>query len=321
MLKEEGYDVTVVEEQMIADPEFSTVASPNPENVSAFIYAEKLGRKINADLLIATDPDADRMGIGVLNKDGDYDYLTGNQTGAIILDYLGKFKHPKKQGVVLNTIVSSDSASAICKLYNLKLKQTLTGFKYIGEQMEILEHSSEEEFFFGYEESYGYVIKDFVRDKDSLQSSLLLVEIASYYKSQGKTLSDALVDIYHQIGYYEEGVHNIYMTGESGSKKIDSIVRHFQQHHYQKIANKKVKIIEDYDLQVRYVNGLEEMLTLPKSLVLKYIFEDGGWFVLRPSGTEPKLKIYISVKGETRGQALELVESIKSEIIEIINRI
>ena len=192
LLINEGYDLHVVSEQMVADPDFSTLESPNPENKSAFIYSEKLGHEVNADLLVATDPDADRMGIGVLTNDGTYKYLTGNQTGTILIDYLAKFKKINKKGVVLNTIVTSNSGKAICDYHNLELVQTLTGFKFIGEQMGYLETNDEKEFFFGYEESYGYVIKDFVRDKDSLQSTLLLAEVAAYYKSVGKTLVDVL---------------------------------------------------------------------------------------------------------------------------------
>ena len=321
LLKEEGYNVDVVEEQMVADPDFTTVKSPNPENKPAFEYAEKLGHKVNADLLIATDPDADRMGIGVLVNDGSYVYLTGNQTGAILVDYLAKFRKSNKKGVVLNTIVTSNSGKAVCDFHNLELIQTLTGFKFIGEQMSYLESSEEKEFFFGYEESYGYVAIDTVRDKDSLQSTLLLAEVAAYYKSVGKTLVDVLDDIYQQIGYYEEDLMNIYMEGEAGSKKIEQIVRYFQQNHLEEIANKKVSIIEDYDLKERYVNGVKEPLTLPKSLVIKYIFEDGGWFVFRPSGTEPKLKIYISIKGNTKEDAKRAVMELKAaldKIIEII---
>ena len=321
LLKEEGYNIDVVEEQMVADPNFTTVKSPNPENKPAFEYAEKLGHKVCADLLIATDPDADRMGIGVLVKDGTYVYLTGNQTGTILVDYLAKFRKTDKLGVVLNTIVTSNSGKAICDYHNLELIQTLTGFKFIGEQMSYLENSKEKEFFFGYEESYGYVAIDTVRDKDSLQSTLLLAEVGAYYKSIGKTLVDVLDDIYQQIGYYEEDLMNIYMEGEAGSKKIEQIVRYFQQNHLEEIANKKVSIIEDYDLKVRYVNGVKEPLTLPKSLVIKYIFEDGGWFVFRPSGTEPKLKIYISIKGNTKEDAKRAVMELKAaldKIIEII---
>ncbi len=321
LLKTEGYNIEVVEEQMVADPNFSTVPSPNPENKSAFEYAEKLGHKVNADLLIATDPDADRMGIAVLLKDGTYKYLTGNQTGAILIDYLAKYRNINKKGVVLNTIVTSNSGKAICDYHNLELVQTLTGFKFIGEQMSYLENSDEKEFFFGYEESYGYVAIDTVRDKDSLQSTLLLSEVAAYYKSVGKTLVDVLNDIYSEIGYYEEDLMNIYMEGESGSKKIEQIVRYFQKNHLEEIANKKVSIIEDYDLSLRYTSSKKEAISLPKSLVIKYIFDDGGWFVFRPSGTEPKLKIYISLKGNTKEDARNAVQELKAalnKIIEII---
>ena len=321
LLKEEGYTVEVVEEQMIADPNFSTLVSPNPENKSAFEYAEKLGKKVDADLLIATDPDADRMGIGIKNSDGSYTYLTGNQSGTILLDYLAKYKKINKKGVVLNTIVTSNSGKAVCELHGLELIQTLTGFKFIGEQMNILESSDEKEFFFGYEESYGYVIKGFVRDKDSIQSSLLLAEVAAFYKSQGKTLVDVLDEIYQQIGYFQEDLINIYMPGETGAKKIEKIVRHFQEAHFASIAGKNIKTIEDYDKLIKFENGEEIKITLPKSLVIKYIFEDGGWFVLRPSGTEPKLKIYISVKDETKEKALSFVEQLKVEIDEIVENL
>ena len=321
LLKEEGYTVTPVEEQMVADPNFSTLVSPNPENKSAFEYAEKLGKEKGADLLIATDPDADRMGIGIKNSDGSYTYLTGNQSGTILLDYLAKYKKISKKGVVLNTIVTSNSGKAVCELHNLDLIQTLTGFKFIGEQMNMLESSEEKEFFFGYEESYGYVIKGFVRDKDSIQSSLLLAEVAAFYKSIGKTLVDVLDEIYQQIGYFQEDLINIYMPGETGAKKIEKIVRHFQEAHLPSIAGKNIKTIEDYDKLIKYEDGKEEKLTLPKSLVIKYIFEDGGWFVLRPSGTEPKLKIYISVKDETKEKALSFVEQLKAEIDKIVENL
>ena len=321
LLKEEGYDVHVVEEQMVADPNFSTCKSPNPENKEAFELAEKLGREIHADLLIATDPNADRMGIGVLNSDGSYTYLTGNQSGCLLLDYLATFKKISKKGVVLNTIVTSNSGKAVYDMHGLRLIQTLTGFKFIGEQMGILEHSETEEFFFGYEESYGYVIKDFVRDKDSIQSSLLLCEVASYYKSQNMTLVDALAALYEKIGYFQEDLINIYMEGESGAKKIEQIVRHFQNNHLTEVAGKKVQSVEDYDKLVKYENGEETPLLLPKSLVIKYIFDDGGWFVLRPSGTEPKLKIYISVKGETKQAAINFVEQLKKAVADITENI
>ena len=316
-----GYNVIPVKEQMIPDANFSTLKSPNPEESSAFEYAIKLGEKENADILIATDPDADRMGIAAKNKKGEYVLLTGNQTGAILLNYLAKFKASNKKRVVFNTIVTSNLAKAICDKYDMELVQTLTGFKFIGEQAALLENSKEKEFFFGYEESYGYVIKDFVRDKDSFQATLLLAEVASFYKALGMTLIDVLDEIFDEYGYYLEGVHNINLAGPAGSARIEKIMRTFQNMELHELAGKEIKVVEDYDKQVRYEGGALSKLELPKSFVLKYIFEDGGWFVLRPSGTEPKLKIYIAIKGKNADDAHNFINTLKQEILSIIDRI
>lgn len=320
LLTSVGYTVYPVQEQMIPDGNFTTLKSPNPEEASAFEYAIRLGKEVHADILIATDPDADRMGIAALNEQGEYVLLTGNQTGAILLDYLGKFRKVDKKGVVFNTIVTSNLAKAICEKYNLELVQTLTGFKFIGEQAALLEHS-DKTFFFGYEESYGYVIKDFVRDKDSFQASLLLAEVASYYKEQGKTLIQVLNDLFKEFGYYIEGVHNIGLTGIEGSIRIQKIMKHFQNANLTSLAGKSIQTFEDYDQSIKVENGKQTALTLPKSFVLKYIFEDGGWFVLRPSGTEPKLKIYIAIKEKTKEEAMQLVSNLKQEILDIISTI
>ena len=320
LLKDNGYNVIPVKEQMVPDGNFTTLKSPNPEEASAFEYAIELGKKENADILIATDPDADRMGIAAKNPAGEYVLLTGNQTGAILLNYLAKYKHTEKQRVVYNTIVTSNLAKAICEKHGIELVQTLTGFKFIGEQAALIE-GTEKEFFFGYEESYGYVIKDFVRDKDSFQATLLLCEVASFYKERGKTLYDVLFDIFEEYGYYIEGVHNISLVGAEGSAKINQIMTHFQQNPLTKLAGKDIVTIEDYQDSVKLENGVKSKLTLPKSFVLKYIFEDGGWFVLRPSGTEPKLKIYVAIKGNTLEEANELIKNVKSEVLAIIDRI
>ncbi len=320
LLESSGYNVYPVKEQMVPDGNFSTLKSPNPEESSAFEYAINLGKEINADILIATDPDADRMGIAAKNKQGEYVLLTGNQTGAILLDYLGKFKQRTKPSVVYNTIVTSNFAKAICEKYHLELVQTLTGFKFIGEQAALIE-GTDKEFFFGYEESYGYVIKDFVRDKDSFQATLLLAEVASYYKEQNKTLIDVLYDLFDEFGYYLEGVHNISLVGVEGSKKIQKIMKHFQNIKLDTLANKKITTFEDYDKSIRVENGVESKLTLPKSFVLKYIFDDGGWFVLRPSGTEPKLKIYIAIKEASKDASIKLIDQVKKEVLAIIDSI
>ena len=315
-----GYNVYPVKEQMVPDGNFTTLKSPNPEESSAFEYAINLGKEIDADILIATDPDADRMGIAAKNKQGEYVLLTGNQTGAILLDYLGKFKQRTKTSMVYNTIVTSNFAKAICEKYNLELVQTLTGFKFIGEQAALIE-GTDKEFFFGYEESYGYVIKDFVRDKDSFQATLLLAEVASYYKTQNKTLIDVLYDLFEEFGYYLEGVHNISLVGVEGSKRIQKIMKHFQNATINKIANKQIVTFEDYDKSIRVEKGIESVLTLPKSFVLKYIFDDGGWFVLRPSGTEPKLKIYIAIKEASEEASKALIEQVKKEVLAIIDTV
>ena len=320
LLTEQGYNVVTVKEQMIPDPYFSTLKSPNPEESSAFEYAIKLGKEVNADILIATDPDADRMGIAALDENGEYLLLTGNQTGAILLNYLAKYKAHGPKVNVYNTIVTSNISKAICEKFGLKLVQTLTGFKFIGEQAKLIENT-DEEFFFGYEESYGYVIKDFVRDKDSLQATLLLAEVASFYKEQGKTLVQVLNDIYEEFGFYQEGVLNLYLRGQEGSARIKRIMNYFQNLEINEIAGKKVERTEDYDLSIAKQDGKIEKLTLPKSLVVKYIFDDGGWFVLRPSGTEPKLKVYISIVCKTKEESIALVETLKEEVSKIIDEV
>lgn len=320
LLTSEGYTVYPVEEQMVPDGNFTTLQSPNPEEASAFAYAIELGKEKDADILIATDPDADRMGIAAKDEKGNYILLTGNQTGAILLDYLGKFKHVQKKGIVFNTIVTSNFAKAICEKYHLELVQTLTGFKYIGQQAAKIENT-DKEFFFGYEESYGYVIKDFVRDKDSFQASLLLAEVASYYKEQGKTLIQVLEDLFQEFGYYLEGVHNIGLSGIEGANRIQRIMRFFQEAKLTDIAGRHIQTFEDYDKLVKIEDGNTSILTLPRSFVLKYIFDDGGWFALRPSGTEPKLKIYIAIKGNSKEEANSLIVKLKNEILQMINDI
>ena len=320
LLRNEGYNVIPVEEQMVPDGEFSTLKSPNPEESSAFEYSLKLGKEVDADILIATDPDADRMGIAAKDNNGEYVLLTGNQTGAILLNYLALNVPHDSNSCVYNTIVTSNIAKDICEKHNLTLVQTLTGFKFIGEQAALIE-GTEKSFFFGYEESYGSVIKPFVRDKDSFQATLLLAEVASYYKEQGKTLVNVLDEIYEEYGYYLEGVQNISLTGLEGQQKIKKIMSHFQNSSITEMAGKQVVTVEDYDKSVSTTNGVTKEITLPKSLVLKYIYADGGWFALRPSGTEPKLKIYIAIKDKDKASAEQFIERLKEEVMAIINNI
>ena len=228
LLAELGYSFTPVKEQMVADGEFSTVKSPNPEDPRAFDLAIEYAKKDKCDIIIATDPDADRVGLAVLDKNGEYVLLNGNQTGALLIYYLANNRHIDKKGVVFNTIVTSPLGVKIAKSYGMDSFSTLTGFKYIGEQATLLENSKDKMFFFGYEESYGYVIKDFVRDKDSLQALLMCSEMANFYKKQGKDLLDVLEEIYQKYGYYKEDLVNIGLTGEEGAKKINRILDYFR---------------------------------------------------------------------------------------------
>ena len=321
LLNEAGYPhIYPVSEQMIPDGEFSTLRSPNPEESSAFEYALTLGKLVDADILIATDPDADRMGIAALNDNHEYVLLTGNQTGAILLNYLALNKEHDKSSYVFNTIVTSNIAKAICDKQNLTLVQTLTGSKYIGEQAELLEGTNKK-FFFGYEESYGCVVAPFVRDKDSFQATLLLCEVASYYKEQGKTLVNVLDEIYKEYGYYLEGVQNISLTGLEGAKKIKRIMDTFANLNLKKVAGKDIVTFENYELSKSITNGKESLITLPKASVLRYIFDDGGYFALRPSGTEPKLKIYIAIVGKDKEDAQSFIEKVKEELMDIVNNV
>lgn len=322
-LKRNGYDVTPVEEQMVPDPNFSTVVSPNPENKEAFEYAIKLGNEIGADILIATDPDADRLGVACKHN-GEYILLTGNQTGAILVDYVLRTRKEQgtlpKKGMVYNTIVTSKLGEVIAKSFGMEVKSTLTGFKFIGEQAKLIE-DTEYEFMFGYEESYGYVIKDYVRDKDAIQALLLLCEVANVGKLGGKTLYDYLLFLYEEYGYYIEDLVNVVLEGVAGANKIKEIIEHFRNNAPFVVNNLKVVKVEDYYLSIKYENGNESTIDLPKSNVLKYTLEDGSWFVLRPSGTEPKLKIYIGVLGNSLEDSKSKNSKIKSDILKIINTI
>jgi len=322
-LSRNGYDVNPVEEQMIPDPNFGTVISPNPENKEAFEYAIKLGKEVDADILIATDPDADRLGVACLHE-GEYILLTGNQTGAILVDYILRTRKelgtlPKK-GMVYNTIVTSQFGAAIAKSYGMDVVSTLTGFKFIGEQAKLIE-DTEYEFMFGYEESYGYVIKDFVRDKDAIQALLLLSEVANVGKLEGLTLYDYLLFLYKEFGYFIEDLVNVVLEGVAGANKIKEIIQYFRNNQPTIISGKKVIRVEDYNLSIMYENGKESIIDLPKSNVLKYTIEDGSWFVLRPSGTEPKLKIYIGVLGESLEDSKSKNKLIKNNVLSIIDTI
>ena len=317
LLTDLGYDFVAVKEQMVPDGDFSTVKSPNPENASAFELAIKYAKDAKADLVIATDPDADRLGIAVLHN-GEYKYLTGNQTGAILINYLCKFR-PFPKAKLFNTIVTGSLGAEIAQRHGIETFSTLTGFKYIGEQDTLLE-GTDTKFFFGYEESYGYVIGDFVRDKDSLQAITMISEAANYYHSIGKTLVDVLEDLYKEYGYHQEGLVNIGLAGEEGAKKIGRILNHFRVNNP---AGFDIVAKEDYELRKRYdyASGKESDLTLPVSNVIKFFLKDGSWFVLRPSGTEPKMKVYIACVAPTMDEAKAKVKEIEDKVMKIVGDI
>ncbi|MBJ8082445.1 phospho-sugar mutase [Bacillus wiedmannii] len=321
-LEEVGFtDVTVVKEQELPDPNFSTVKSPNPEEHAAFEYAIRDGEKIGADVLIATDPDADRLGVAVRNHDGEFQVLTGNQTGALMLDYLLSQKKENgtlpENGVVLKTIVTSEIGRTIAKAYGLDTVDTLTGFKFIGEKIKQYEESGQYEFQFGYEESYGYLIKPFCRDKDAVQSVLFACEVAAYYKAQGKTLYDGLLEVFEKHGYFREGLVSLTLKGKDGAEQIQNLMTTFRENCPVEVAGLKVTIAEDYkaSLRTKIIGDGTEEIHLPKSNVLKYYLEDGSWFCLRPSGTEPKIKFYFGVQGSTLQHSEEKLESIKNDIM------
>ena len=316
----------VVEEQCVPDANFSTVKSPNPEEASAFEMAIHLGKEIDADILIATDPDADRVGLAVKNPEGEYVLLTGNQTGAILIHYILSQKKahgtlPAK-GKVFNTIVTSDMGAAIARSYGYEVVSTLTGFKFIGEQARLIE-GTDYEYIFGYEESYGYLIGDFVRDKDSVQSVLMCAEAAAYYKEHGQTLYDVLMELYDTYGCYREALVNITLKGKEGADKIQAILADFREFTPITIAGKEVVAVEDYKESIRteLTNDSTTTIDLPKSNVLKYTLADGSWFVLRPSGTEPKAKIYIGVIADELEKADEQVAKIKEDVLARVNQI
>ncbi|WP_391557686.1 phospho-sugar mutase [Robertmurraya sp.] len=322
-LKAFGYEnVTVVKEQELPDPQFSTVKSPNPEEHAAFELAIEAGKKVNADLLIATDPDADRLGIAVKNEKGEYEILTGNQTGALLLHYLLENKKAKgtleENALVLKTIVTSELGATIAASYGVPTLDVLTGFKFIAEKINEYDSTNKHSFLFGYEESYGYLIGDFARDKDAIQASLLATEVCAYYKKQGKSLYEALLMIFDKYGYYQEGLRSLTLKGKSGAETINKTLESFRAEPLEELNGLKVTKTEDYLTSTRYEGGSEESIDLPASNVLKYFFEDGSWVCLRPSGTEPKIKFYFGVKGSSLTESKEKLKSIEDAFMQTV---
>lgn len=326
-LKAFGFtNVTVVKEQELPDPDFSTVQSPNPEEHAAFELAIGYGKEIDADLLMATDPDADRLGVAVKDSSGEYVVLTGNQLGALMLHYL--LIQKKEQGVlpengaVVKTIVTSEIGRAIASSFDLKTFDTLTGFKFIGEKIHEFESSGDYQFQFGYEESYGYLIGDFVRDKDAVQSAVFAAEVAAYYKAQRKSLYDGLLDIFSKYGYYKESLRSITLKGKDGAEQIQKLVDAFRVNPVKELGEIAVTCIEDYQSgeRVHVKEDKTESMPFPVSNVLKYHFEDGTWFTIRPSGTEPKAKFYFGVKKESLSQSEQHLRKIEQLVMERVKK-
>jgi len=329
VLTEIGFkNVIVVPEQEQPDPEFSTVKQPNPEDKDAFELAIELARKENANLIIGTDPDCDRVGAVVKDDTGEYIVLTGNQTGALLINYiletLKKNNNLPKNGVIIKTIVTSEMGANIAKRYGVETINTLTGFKYIGEKIKQFEKTDEKTFLFGYEESYGYLAGTYARDKDAVVASMLICEMVAYYYTKGMNLYDVLMDLYSRYGYFLEDLKSIKLEGKDGLDKIDSIMEYFRTTTIDDIGGRKVLYIEDYKSQRRiYMDGSNnvENIELPKANVVKFILENEGWVCLRPSGTEPKLKLYGGVKGsnlkESKEELAEIIAWVEEKIQEI----
>lgn len=327
-LKQFGFkNVTVVKEQEHPDPNFSTVKSPNPEEHAAFELAIKYGKEIDADILLGTDPDSDRLGVAVKNAEGEYQVLTGNQTGAIMLHYLLSQKAEKgllpENGIVLKTIVTSEIGRAIAESFGIPTFDTLTGFKFIGEKIKEYEKTGKHTFLFGYEESYGYLMGDFVRDKDAVQAAIFAAEVAAYYKAQGKSLYDALMEIFEKYSYYKEALSSLTLKGKDGAEQIANILEEFRSNPPKEIAGIRVTAVEDYKASIRkqLSNGKLNPISLPKSNVLKYFLEDGSWFCVRPSGTEPKCKFYFAVKGSSLNESEQLVNNLQQAVMEKVHHI
>lgn len=323
VLKDLGYEVTVVKEQELPDGNFSTVSYPNPEERSVFNIAMAMPEAEDADIIIGTDPDCDRVGVVGRNADGEFFVFTGNQTGALLVDYFLKTRTDLPDNkVVIKTIVTSELGGLVAKAGGAEVLDVLTGFKYIGEWMTEFEKTGEKTFAFGYEESYGYLAGDYARDKDAVLASALVCEMADYYKKQGMTLYDALEGLYQKFGYFIEGIQSMTLEGIEGKKKIAEIMEKFRADHFTAFADEKLVQFNDY-LSLESVdldNGSKSVIDLPKSNVLKFVFDKNSWYALRPSGTEPKLKIYYSVTGTSRDAAEEKMEILKKAVNEIVER-
>ncbi|MFL0269799.1 phospho-sugar mutase [Candidatus Clostridium radicumherbarum] len=326
VLKELGYEnVFVVKEQETPDGTFPTAAYPNPEEPKVFELALKMAEKIKPDIIFGTDPDCDRIGVVVKDNNGEYRVLSGNQTGVLLSNYILNSLKEKdklsKDGAIIKTIVTSELAARISENYGVEIIDVLTGFKYIGEKIKDFEETNTKDFIFGFEESFGYLAGDFVRDKDAVIASTLISEMALFYKTKNMSLYDALIELYNKYGYYKESLISIELKGKEGQEKIEKALEFLRHSMKSRVNGTKIIKKMDYRLSIEkdLISIKENIINLPKSNVLKFILEDNSWFVVRPSGTEPKMKIYLSCIGQSEEDAEKKLDEFKNSIIEIVN--
>lgn len=321
VLKDLGYDVVPVLAQCAPDPNYTNTKSPNPEVDAAYELSIQKAKEVDADVVVITDPDGDRLGV-VAKHEGEYVLMSGNQSAAVYLEYI--LSQMKEKGtlpsnaVMYNTIVTSDLGELVARSYGVDVEKTLTGFKFIGDKIRKYEATQEKVFVFGYEESYGCVIKDFVRDKDAVQAVLTAAEAGNYYKKQGKDLVDVLNELYAKHGTFKESQIALSKAGAAGAARIKEIMNNLRNDAPKTIGGVNVTVVEDYGNSVRYEGGEEKVIDLPKSNVLKYYLEDGSWIAARPSGTEPKCKFYFSIKGVDAADAASKTEVYHKAMMEII---
>ncbi|KHD38473.1 phosphoglucomutase [Clostridium acetobutylicum] len=327
VLKELGYEnLTVVKEQEKPDGNFPTAPYPNPEQPSVFNIALELAKKVDPDVIFGTDPDCDRIGVLVKNKSGEYKVLTGNQTGVLLTHYIiSSLKDTGKlpaNGAVIKTIVTSEMTRKITEDYDMKLIDVLTGFKYIGEKIKEFEETNSNTYLFGFEESYGCLAGTFVRDKDAVVAATLVCEMALYYKNKGLSLDDALNELYEKYGFYKENLVSIELQGKEGQEKIQKALNYLRENMSDNVAG--VKIVKKFDYKSSVEKDIpkneEKKIELPKSNVLRFILEDGSWFVVRPSGTEPKMKVYLAVAGRNKEDSEARMNKFNNDVMDIINQ-
>lgn len=325
MLKKLGYtQVEVVKEQELPDGDFPTAPYPNPEDKKVFELAIEMAKEAEPDLIFGTDPDCDRIGVVVKESASSYKVLTGNQVGILLSDYILNARQEmgllSDKDTIVKTIVTSDMVKPIANHYGTQVMDVLTGFKYIGEKIKEFKQTKTNNFVFGYEESYGYLAGEFVRDKDAVIASVLIAEMALYYKEKGKNLYEALEDLFKQYGYYKEDLISVEMEGKDGQEKIGAILSGLRENMPTCVDGIKVVRVEDYKCSTRYncIDHTKEEIFLPKSNVMKFILEDGSWFVVRPSGTEPKMKIYLSVVGKDMEDGVTKIENFKKHVLRTV---